>query len=110
MFETVVIGSRLEGEVKFMHLLGPALAVMHSVVRVTLHGQTEPSPSRDSMQFIVVGKHSGEWRGDGLMNARRLTMDRQLFLDDLDSLPAEAQRRVSDLVASLKKASTDRGS
>jgi hypothetical protein len=37
------------------------------------------------------------------MNARRLTMERQLFLDELDSLPAEAQRRVSDLAASLKK-------
>jgi hypothetical protein len=105
MFETVVKGSRLEGEVKFVHLLGPALAVMHSVVRVTLRGQTEPSASRDSMQFLVIGKHSGEWRGDGLMNARRLTMDQQLFLDDLDALPAEAQRQVSDLVALLKKRS-----
>jgi hypothetical protein len=37
------------------------------------------------------------------MNARRLTMERQLFLDDIDSLPAEAQREVGDLVASLKK-------
>jgi hypothetical protein len=38
------------------------------------------------------------------MNARRLTMERQLFLDDIDSLPAEAQRQVTDLVASLKSA------
>jgi hypothetical protein len=30
-------------------------------------------------------------------------MERQLFLDDLDSLPEEAQREVSDFVASLKK-------
>jgi len=30
-------------------------------------------------------------------------MERQLFLDDIDSLPAEAQRQVTDLVASLKK-------
>jgi hypothetical protein len=37
------------------------------------------------------------------MNARRLTMERQLFLDDIDSLPADAQRQVSDLVASLKR-------
>jgi uncharacterized protein (TIGR02246 family) len=32
IFDTVVKGSRLEGgEVKFVHFLGPALAVMHSV-------------------------------------------------------------------------------
>jgi hypothetical protein len=37
------------------------------------------------------------------MNARRLTMERQLFLEDIDSLPAEAQRQVTDSVASLKK-------
>jgi uncharacterized protein (TIGR02246 family) len=103
IFDTVVQGSRLEGDVKFVHFLGPALAVMHSVVRVTLSGHTQASPSRDSMQFIVVSKRDGEWLGGGLMNARRLTMERQLFLDELDSLPAEAQRRVSDLAASLKK-------
>jgi hypothetical protein len=89
--------------VKFAHRLGPALAVMHSVVRVTLHGQTDPSPGRDSMQLTMVTKRTGEWRAEALMNARRLTIDRQLFLDDLDSLAAEAQRQVTDLVAMLKQ-------
>jgi uncharacterized protein (TIGR02246 family) len=87
MFDTAVKGSRLEGEVKLVRLLSPELAVMHSVVRVTLRGQTEASPSRDSMQLTVVRKRDGDWRGEGLMNARRLTMERQLFLDDIDSLP-----------------------
>jgi uncharacterized protein (TIGR02246 family) len=103
IFDTVVKGSRLEGEVKFVRFLGPELAVMHSVVRTILPGQTEASPGRDSMQLTVMMKRDGEWRGEGLMNARRLTMERQLFLDDFDSLHAEAQREVSDLVASLKK-------
>jgi uncharacterized protein (TIGR02246 family) len=103
IFDTAVKGSRLEGEVKFVRLLSPLLAVMHSVVRVTLPGQTEASPSRDSMQLTVVAKHDGEWRGEGLMNARKLTMERQLFLDDFDSLPPRAQRQVSELVATLKK-------
>ena len=76
---------------------------VHSGVRVTLQRQTEASPSRDSMQLTVVAKRGGEWRGEGLMNARRLTMERQLFLDDIDSLPAEAQRQVTGLVVSLKK-------
>ena len=103
IFDTVVKGTRLQGEVKFVHFLSAVVAVMHSVVRVTLRGQTEASPSRDSMQLTVVTKRDGEWRSEGLMNARKLTMERQLFLDDIDSLPAEAQRQVTDLVTSLKK-------
>ena len=103
IFDTVVKGTRLEGEVKFVRFLSDALAVMHSVVRVTLQGKSKPSPSRDSMQLTVVVKRDGEWRSEGLMNARRLPLERQFFLDDLDSLPAEAQRRVTDLVASVRK-------
>ena len=103
IFDTVVKGSHLEGEVKFVLFLSPVLAVMHSVVRVSLRGQTEASPSRDSMELTVVTKRDGKWCGEALMNARRLTMERQLFLDDLDLLPEDAQRQVSDLVASLKK-------
>lgn len=103
IFDTGVKGSRLEGEVKFVCFLSPTLAVMHSVVRTTLAGQTKPLPSRDSMELIVVTKRDGQWRGQSLMNARRLTMERQLFLDDIDSLPEDAQGQVSDLVASLKR-------
>jgi uncharacterized protein (TIGR02246 family) len=103
VFDTVVKGTRLEGEVKFVRFLSTAVAAMHSAVRVILQGQTEASPSRDSMQLTVVAKRDGEWRSEGLMNARRLTMERQLFLDDIDALPADAQRQVTDLVASLKK-------
>ena len=103
VFDTVVTGSHLEGEVVFVHLLSPALALMHSVVRMAFRGQTATSLSRDSMELTVVTKRDGAWRGEGLLNARRLTMDRQRLLDDLDSLPAAAQREVSDLVASLKK-------
>ena len=103
IFDRVVKGTRLQGEVKFVRFLSPVLAVMHSAVRVTLQGRTEASPSRDSMQLTVITKRHGEWRSEGLMNARRLTRERQLFLDDIDSLPAEAQRQVTDLVASLKQ-------
>jgi uncharacterized protein (TIGR02246 family) len=103
IFDTVVKGSRLEGEVKFVRFLSPQLAIMHSAVRTTLAGQTEASPSRDSMQLYVVTKRDGSWQAEGMLNARRLTMERQLFWDDIDSLPAEAQRQVTDLVASLKQ-------
>jgi uncharacterized protein (TIGR02246 family) len=58
IFDTVVKGSRLAGEVKFVRLLSPVLAVMHSGVGVTLRGQSEASPSRDSMQLSRQGRHS----------------------------------------------------
>jgi uncharacterized protein (TIGR02246 family) len=103
IFDTVVKGSRLEGEVKFVSFLNPQLAVMHSIALVTLPGQKDPSPSRDSMQLFVVAKRDGEWRAEAVLNARRLAMERQLFSDDFDSLPIEAQRQVTDLVASLKQ-------
>ena len=55
------------------------------------------------MQLTMVTKREGEWRSEGLMNARRLMMERQLVLDDIDALPAETQRQMTDLVAALKK-------
>jgi uncharacterized protein (TIGR02246 family) len=96
-FETIAKGSRLNGEVKFVRLLGPAVAVMHSVVSVTLAGQNAASPGRDSMQLTVVAKRNGQWRGVALMNARRLNMERQLFLDELDlkvSRPADGESKM----------------
>ena len=60
IFATVVKGTRLQGEVKFVRFLSAVVAVMHSAVRVTLQGQAEASPSRDSMQLTVVTKHDGE--------------------------------------------------
>jgi hypothetical protein len=55
------------------------------------------------MQLTVITKRHGEWRSEGLMNARRLTVERPGKAADVDSLPAEAQRQVTDLVASLKQ-------
>jgi uncharacterized protein (TIGR02246 family) len=104
IFDTVVKGSRLvEGEVKFLRFLIPLLAVMHAAVRVTLPGQTKPSPSRDSMQLFVVRKHDGDWRAEAMLNARKLAMESQFLLDDFDALSADGQRQVTDLIASLKQ-------
>ena len=76
---------------------------MHSVVGVTLPGQTKASLGRDSMELTHVRKRDGERRSERLMNARKLTMERQLLLDNFDSPPAEGQRQVSDLVTALAK-------
>ena len=101
-FDTVVKGTRLEGEVNFVHFLNSQLALMSGVVRVMLPGQPKTSPSRDSMQLFVVMKHDEDWRIEGLLNARKLTLELQFFLDDFDSLSEEAQRQVTNLVADLK--------
>jgi uncharacterized protein (TIGR02246 family) len=104
LFDTAVKGSRLvDGEVKFVRFLNSQMAVMHAAIRVALPGQTEPAPGRDSMQLFVVRKHDGDWRVEAMQNSRKLTLERQLFLDDLDSLPATGQRQVTDLIASLKR-------
>jgi uncharacterized protein (TIGR02246 family) len=94
---------QIEIEVKCVRFLNPQLAVMHAVARMLLPGQTKPSPSRDSMELFVVRKYAGAWRIEAFQNCRRLTLERQLFLDDLDTLPTPAQRQVADLVASLKQ-------
>ncbi len=67
-----------------------------------LPGQPKTSQSRDSMQLFVVIKRDQDWRIEGLLNARKLTLERQFFLDEFDSLSEEAQRQVTDLVAGLK--------
>jgi uncharacterized protein (TIGR02246 family) len=105
IFDTVVKGSRLEGGAKFIKFLSSQVAVMHAGVRVTLPGQSQPSAGRDSMQIFVVTKRDGDWRVEVVQNSRIVTLQRQAFLDDLDSLSAEAQRQVADLVASLKQRS-----
>jgi hypothetical protein len=88
--------------VNFVHFLNPQLALMHVVVRVMLPGQPETSPSRDSLPLYVVTKRDEGWQIEGLLNTRKLTLERQFFLDEFDSLSAEAQRQVTDLVVGLK--------
>src|SRR5919202_2061358 len=103
LFDTVVKGTRLEGEVDFVRFVNSQLALMLVVIRVILPGQTETSPSRDSLPLYVVTKRDKGWQIEGLLNTRKLTLERQFFLDDIDSLSAEAQRQVTDLVAGLKQ-------
>lgn len=103
IFDTVVKGSRMEGEVKFVRFLSREVAIMHSRVEYALRDQASASRARDSMQLTVVTKRDGEWRAEALMNARKITLEDQEFLDGLDLLPANAQQEVHDLAASLKE-------
>ncbi len=102
-FDTVVKGTRLEGEVDFVRFVNSQLALMLVVIRVILPGETKPSPSRDSLPLFVVTKGDEGWQVEGLLNTRKLTLENQFFLDDFDSLRAEAQRQVTDFIADLKQ-------
>jgi hypothetical protein len=89
--------------VDFVRFVNSQLALMLVVIRVILPGQTETSPSRDSLPLYAVTKGDEGWQIEGLLNTRKLTLERQFFLDDFDSLSAEAQRQVTDLVSGLKQ-------
>lgn len=89
IFDNEVKDTRLEGEVKFVRFLRPELAVMHSYVRMAFAGEEKTSASRDSMQLTVAEKVDGEWRAVALMNARKITMEEQEYLDDLSRIQAK---------------------
>jgi uncharacterized protein (TIGR02246 family) len=103
LFATELKGTRLEGEARFVRFLGPDVAVMHARCGVVLAGRERTIPSRESMQLFVCRRRGQEWLVDVVMNARRLSLEQQLFADDFESLrPAEQltiKSRVSELVA-----------
>jgi hypothetical protein len=43
-----------------------------------------------------------QWRLDAVLNARKLTLERQVFLDAFESLSSDAQREVADLVDRMR--------
>jgi uncharacterized protein (TIGR02246 family) len=106
MFDTVVRGSRLDGGVEFVRLIGPRFAVMHAVATTTLPGASMPSPSRESMQIFVTVKSGNDWQVEALMNARRLTLEQQLQSDEFHALPAEAQIEAAAFISRLRDRQT----
>jgi uncharacterized protein (TIGR02246 family) len=102
LFDTELRGTRLEGGVSFVRFLGPALAVMHSWVTTTLAGQTNASSSRDSMQLFVAVKVGEQWHFEAMLNARRISMEQQLFQDQFETLSAGDQREVTRKVAAMR--------
>lgn len=105
LFATDLKGTRLEGEARFVRFLGPDMAVMHARCGVVLAGRDRTIASRDSMQLFVCRRREQDWLVDVLMNARKITLEQQLFADDFESLrPAEQlaiKSRISELVAPL---------
>jgi hypothetical protein len=80
------------------HLKGrQQIAVFHQQIFDTV------VKGRDSMQLFVATKRDGRWYVEAVLNARKLTLERQAFFDDVDALPAEAQGQVSNLIAALRQ-------
>jgi uncharacterized protein (TIGR02246 family) len=102
LFDTSLKGTRLEGGVKFVRFIDPHLALMHAWATTTLPGQTNASSSRDSMQLFVMTRHDGTWQCDAMLNARRITMDQQLFADNFATLSAGDQRAVTHRVETMR--------
>ncbi len=102
LFDTVLKGTRLEAGVHFVRLLGPALAVMHGWATTTLPGQTNASPSRDSMQLFVLTRRDGEWRVNAMLNARKISLEQQQFADEFATLSFRDQEAITHRVSTLR--------
>lgn len=102
LFDTSLKGTRLEGGVHFLRLLRSDLAVLHAWATTTLQGQTNASPSRDSMQLFVCTKHGGYWQFDAMQNSRRITMEQQLLADDFATLSPGDQRELKQRVSTMR--------
>ena len=102
IFDTVVKGTHLQAEVKFTRFITPDIAVIHSHARMAFPGERTTSPSRDSMQLLVVTKNDGRWTVRVLQNSRILPLEHQAFWDNFNSLSREVQQKVAEVTSSLK--------
>ena len=102
VLDTAVKGSCMQGRVKFVRFLTPTVAMMHSVVSYRLEGQLQQTEDPEFMELTVVAREGGEWRVEGLLNARMLTMAQQRLCDDFEPLSPEARQQVLGLVSAHK--------
>jgi uncharacterized protein (TIGR02246 family) len=102
LFDTSLKNTRLEGGVHFVRFLRPEIAVLHAWGTSTLAGQTNASPSRDSMQLFVCTKHGGYWQFDAVQNSRRITMEQQRFQDEYSTLSPGDQGEVRHRVSTMR--------
>lgn len=107
LFETALKGTSIFGEARFVRFLDSRTAVMHSFAGTTLRNADSPTPSRDSMQLFVVAKHDtpvgSQWLVRAVLNARKVTLERQAFWDNFEALSPSQQQHVTELVASLAR-------
>ncbi|GAB6898811.1 SgcJ/EcaC family oxidoreductase [Kineosporia succinea] len=86
LFDTVLKGTRLvDNDVVLARIVEPGLAYVHNRLRVIMDGETEPLPTRDSMQLFVVQWRDGRWQVVVSQNSRIVGLERQMQLDALET-------------------------
>jgi uncharacterized protein (TIGR02246 family) len=70
LFDTVLKGSRLEGEVESVRFLTPQVAVMHWTGSVAYPWQQQVRRRRQSRQTLVVVRRDGRWQATAFQNTR----------------------------------------
>jgi uncharacterized protein (TIGR02246 family) len=84
LFDTVLKGTRLvNSEVVFAREVRPGIAVLHQRLGVVMQGETEPLPSRNSMQLFVLVHQEGRWQVVASQNSRIVTLEYQQKLDEV---------------------------
>jgi uncharacterized protein (TIGR02246 family) len=101
LFDTVLHGSRLVGEVHLTRRLDPQWALVHASGSTILPGENAPSSARESMQLFLARRHRDGWLVEAMQNSRIITLAGQQFLDDMSALPGAARDAVIDLAAAL---------
>jgi uncharacterized protein (TIGR02246 family) len=70
LFDTILQGSRLQGEIESIAFLGPDAAVVHSVGAVVWPWQKAPSKKARSRQTTLVVRQGDRWLARAFQNTR----------------------------------------
>jgi len=70
LFDTVLQGSRLEGDVESVRFLTPQVAVVHWTGSVAYPWQQRVRRRRQSRQTLVVVRRDGRWQATAFQNTR----------------------------------------
>lgn len=70
LWNSVLRGSTLEGEMKKIHFITPEFAIFHALGAVKLRWQKTAPKKRDSINTNVVVKQNGEWKIAAFQNSR----------------------------------------
>ncbi|WP_205683888.1 SgcJ/EcaC family oxidoreductase [Brevibacillus migulae] len=70
LWNSVLRGSTLEGEIKNIRFISPDMAIFHGLGVVKLRWQKKAPSRRDSINTNIVVKQNGKWRIAAFQNSR----------------------------------------
>ena len=70
LFDRWLKGTRLTGRIESIRFLSPEVCLVHATGGTLFPGETNPRPSRDSIQTLVATKRDGIWRFTAFHNNR----------------------------------------